>query len=261
MSIKNPFIVNPLYTRVVLRWSSEVRGHPWWHFHQAKFGAYAPKLLDQNLGKYPDGVPFQFHLHFVAHMSLTQTNSPRNTPNVNQFYTQVIFGRSTPSEGSSMIMTFSKPKKGTHAPNFGSKKWASEFFFFQGRKFWSKKAPNFGAFGFRILACGKHTNILLSVQCCKISKCSVMADSCMVGLVSSRAITNVWTPTWSEQLYPTILSPLSVMTTYVVTSSSQIVPTSLKKVSQFGACQIPTKIKVKPDLVHGSQILDQNFRR
>ena len=34
-----------------------------------------------------------------------------------------------------------------------------------------------------------------------------------------------------------------------------------QEVSQFGACQIPTKIKVKPDLVHGSQILDQNFRR
>lgn len=43
-------------------------------------------------------------------------------PNVNRFYTRMVFGRSTPSEGSSMIMTFSQAKKGTHAPNFGSKK-------------------------------------------------------------------------------------------------------------------------------------------
>ena len=146
MSIKNPFIVNPLYTRVVLRWSSEVRGHPWWHFHQAKFGAYAPKLLDQNLGKYPDGVPFQFHLHFVAHMSLTQTNSPRNTPNVNQFYTQVIFGRSTPSEGSSMIMTFSQAKKGDPCTKFWIKKMSLRIFFFPRPKILIQKSTKFWCF-------------------------------------------------------------------------------------------------------------------
>ena len=68
------------------------------------------------------------------------------TTNVNRFYTRMVFGRSTPSEGSSMIMTFSQAKKGDTCTKFWIKKMRPRNFFFS-------KAENFDL--------KKHQNLVL----------------------------------------------------------------------------------------------------